>query len=271
MLLTGGVVVVVLAVVAAMVLIFVLKGDKKNADLRIPAAQGVVDDVTKVPAASFANVGTSGVTSPPSKIPGAPVLTANGKPEVFYYGAEFCPYCAAERWSVVAALSRFGTFSNLSTTTSASQDVFPSTPTFSFYQSSYTSQYLTFTPVETTTNQRKGDDYETLEKATDAQTALVAKYDVDPSSGRSGSIPFIDFGNKFKISGATYDPSVLQGKSLDEIAAAVKDTGTPVSKGVLGSANQITAAVCEITGGKPSDVCDAPNITALRTALNSGS
>ena len=40
-------------------------------------------------------------------------LTSNGKPEILYIGAEFCPYCAAERWAIAVALSRFGTLSPL--------------------------------------------------------------------------------------------------------------------------------------------------------------
>src|SRR5215471_17073708 len=39
---------------------------------------------------------------------GAP-LTSGGKPEMLYIGAEYCPYCAAMRWSMAVALSRFGT------------------------------------------------------------------------------------------------------------------------------------------------------------------
>ncbi len=34
-----------------------------------------------------------------------------GKPEVLFVGAEFCPFCAAERWPLIVALSRFGHFS----------------------------------------------------------------------------------------------------------------------------------------------------------------
>jgi hypothetical protein len=32
---------------------------------------------------------------------------------VFFYGAEFAPYAGAERWPVVVALSRFGSFEQL--------------------------------------------------------------------------------------------------------------------------------------------------------------
>ena len=63
-------------------------------------------------------------------------------------GAEYCPYCAAERWAMAVALSRFGTFSNLRLIHSSSADIYPNTPTLSFYKSSYTSKYVQFTPVE---------------------------------------------------------------------------------------------------------------------------
>ena len=34
-------------------------------------------------------------------------LTSDGKPELLYLGAEYCPFCAAQRWAMVNALSRF--------------------------------------------------------------------------------------------------------------------------------------------------------------------
>jgi len=41
------------------------------------------------------------------------LLTADGKPLVLYVGEESCPYCAAERWSLILALSKFGNFTGL--------------------------------------------------------------------------------------------------------------------------------------------------------------
>ena len=49
----------------------------------------------------------------------------------------------------------------------------------------------------------------------------MEKYD-----GSNGSIPFLDFGNKYTSSGATYDYQVLQGKSPDEIASQIRDPST---------------------------------------------
>ncbi len=270
----AGATAAVLAIVGVMVLVSSLRGTARTGPApaasgpvpttsapRMPAPGQVVDDATHVPVAAYDAVGAGTVISSPFKISGDP-LTVDGKPQVFYYGAEYCPYCAAERWGVVTALSRFGTWTNLQSTTSASQDVFPGTPTFSFYRAKYTSQYIAFDAVEIETNQRSGDGYQKLETPSVAQNALVTKYDTQ------GSIPFIDFGNKFMISGATYDPQVLQGKSIDEIAASLKDPSTDISKSVLGAANQMTAAICEMTDGKPGTVCDAPAIRTLRSQLD---
>src|SRR5258706_4760621 len=112
-------------------------------------------------------------------------------PEVFYMGAEYCPYCAAERWPMIIALSRFGTFSNLKTTSSSSSDVYPNTPTFTFHGATYTSQYVDFVSVETTDRNQN-----TLETPTAAQQALVNQYDT------GGSIPLVDFCNPYSFYGA---------------------------------------------------------------------
>ncbi len=262
MLTVGAVVVVILAVVGAMIGIWASKSDKKNvATVRTPANPAIVKQVTTVPDSAFARVGTGTVKTPPTKVSGS-ALTYNGKPGVLYYGAEYCPYCATERWPVVTALSRFGTWSNLQQTTSSSQDVYPSTPTFSFYGAKYSSPYISLETVETQTNQLVNGNYSVLETPTAAQNALVAKYNP------KGSIPFIDIGNKFVSIGASYDPAVLQGKSADEIAAAIPDPTTDISKGVLGTANYLTASICQATGGKPGSVCDTATIKQISSTLN---
>ena len=103
-------------------------------------------------------------------------LTASGKPEVLYIGAGYCPFCATERWPLAVALSRFGTFSGLHGIHSTSNDVYPNQPTLTFYKSSYTSKYLTFVPVETTTQDRNTP----LQRPTAAEQALLRRYDAPP-------------------------------------------------------------------------------------------
>jgi thiol-disulfide isomerase/thioredoxin len=204
-------------------------------------------------------------------VAGAPALTSDGKPEVLYVGAEYCPYCAAERWPVVIALSRFGTFSGLGLTTSSATDVFPSTPTLTFHGSTYASDVISFTAVETETNQlaASGLGYEPLETLTAEQQQLMQTFNVPPYTSQAGSIPFTLIGNRFVISGSSYPPDVLQGKTWQQIASALSDPSSPIAKQVLAAANMLTAAICELTGGQPTNVCSAPGVSSAAASLPS--
>jgi thiol-disulfide isomerase/thioredoxin len=254
----GGVAAVVLiALLAALV----AGGSTSSSDVRSPAPPALVDKVASIPPRVFDAVGVGQISAAPKKIV-APPLSAAGKPLVLYVGAEYCPYCAAERWPTVIALSRFGTFSGLQLTKSASNDVFANTPTFSFHGATYQSKYVTLQAVELKT--RTGGQLDSL---TPEQQQIVATYDAPPYTSKAGSIPFIDFGGRYLISGATYDPSVLSGKTADEIATLLSDPNSAVAKGVLGAANTITAAVCDLTRNQPATVCADPVITDIRSRL----
>lgn len=43
-----------------------------------------------------------------------PLAAASGKPLILYVGAEYCPYRASQRWSLIVAHARFGTWNGLS-------------------------------------------------------------------------------------------------------------------------------------------------------------
>lgn len=252
----------VLAAVGVIVLISLNRSTEGGgtASVGSPAA---IAKVQQVPATVLDRIGVPGdLAKPPSLPSGTPPLTMGGKPAVVYIGAEYCPFCAAERWAMVVALGRFGTFSDLGTTTSSSTDVHPNTPTFTFHGASYTSPYLTFSHAETAT--RTGAKLETL---TPEQEHLLQTYDVSSVTGSDGGIPFVMVGNRWAFAGATYDPSVLAGKSFDQIASALSDPSSDVAKAIDGAANQITAMICAITDGRPKDVCSAPWVAAAQGAL----
>ncbi len=257
----------VIAVIAVVVVFVVIKAGSHTATptgsaTGTPLPASVNRQVTGVPVSTLAKVGAgswfSGTIEP---ITGKP-LTSGGKPEVLYIGAEYCPYCATERWAMAAALGRFGTFSPLHGIHSSPTDIPPSIPTLTFYKSSYTSKYLTFTPVEV-----QKVDRSPLQKLTPEQQALQSTYDVPPRTTQAGSIPFMDMGNKYMISGATYNYAVLQGQTWAQIAAAMQDPTTKIAQGAVGSANMLTAAICKITGNQPASVCAAAPIPALQTKL----
>jgi hypothetical protein len=192
-------------------------------------------------------------------------LTSGGKPEVLYLGGEYCPYCATQRWAMINALSRFGTFSGLTTTHSSSTDVDPNTPTFTFYKSTYTSSYINFTPVE-----EYGTTSSTiLQTPTAAQQALAQQY--DPGSGTGSPIPFIDLGNKYVQVGnlAPLSPTLLAGKSWSQVAAAMANpSGSQLGTAEIGNANYMTAAICKLTNNQPATAC-TPTIQTLETSLAS--
>jgi thiol-disulfide isomerase/thioredoxin len=222
----------------------------------LPAS--VSKNVTSVPASTLTAIGAGSVgqniTQTIKAVNGA-ALTSGGKPEMLYIGAEFCPYCAAMRWSMAVALSRFGTLSApLHGIHSSASDAYPNTATLTFYKSSYTSKYLTFTPVE---NEKV--DKSPLQPVTKPQQALWQKYNAN-------SYPFIDIGGKYVV-GVTYSPQVLAGMSWSQIASAMHNPSSPVAKAVNGSANYLTAAICKVSGNAPAGVCSSSMIKSLQGKL----
>jgi len=224
-----------------------------------PAPASLINQIANVPEKTLDQIGVGLTESQPIPIK-APSLTLNNKPEIFFQGADFCPYCATERWALIQALSRFGTFSNLQETHSSTTDVFPGTKTFSFYKSSYTSQYISFVPLEMYTNIASASGgYTVLETPTKSEQALINKYNNSPyvPADEAGSIPFIDYANQFLTVGATYSPAVLQGLSRHQIANDLYNPNSKVAKGVDGAANTITAVICKITNNHPANVCNS--------------
>jgi Domain of unknown function (DUF929) len=265
-LIVTGSVVAVLAIVIAFVLIKVNNNHAASTSTASGGVTGTVlpasvqKDITTVPASVLDKVGIGSATpSSFSTISDKP-LTSNGKPEMLYIGAEYCPYCAAERWAMAVALSRFGTFTTqLRGIHSSSTDVDPNTPTLTFYKLGYTSPYLTFTPVENE-NESRGP----LQATTAEQQALWVKYD---STSEGTGYPFIDFGNKVVLKNPSYDPAVLAGMTWAQVAAALHDPSSAPAQGANGSANLITAAICKMTGGKPGNVCTSAGVVSASAHL----
>ena len=279
-LIASGSVVVVLAIVVAFIVIKLNSSPATDNSPNGPtgaALASVVTNVTSVPASTLDTVG-DGNGAFTGKIqtikPAGAPLTTNGKPEMLYMGAEYCPYCAAARWAMIVALSRFGTFSGLQTIHSAAAngageaEPDPNTPTWTFVHSTYTSKYLTFTPVELQTNipDTASGTYTNLQTPTNAQQALLTKYDAAPYTSETGAIPFIDFGNKYVSIGSPYNPGVLSGLSWSTIAADLHNPNSAVAQAVNGTANYFTAAICKMTGNQPASACTA-TVRSLESSL----
>jgi Domain of unknown function (DUF929) len=262
----GTVVVVVLAIVLATS----LSSSGPQQTYFGPTSPAILQEVQSVPASVF---NTVGVTSPSigvqplSSASGQPPLTftVGGKklPGIVYLGAEYCPYCAATRWGIIVALSRFGHFNTLYNMLSSSTDVAPSTPTFSFVGKkptdtvTYTSKYFVFRAYETLDRNSKTF----MTPPIDIQT-LASSYD------QGGGIPFMDVANRYFITGSEYDPGSLASPLTREtIAANLKYAGVPVTQAIITEANYISASICAVTGSKPSSVCHSSGVLAAAQAM----
>lgn len=230
-----------------------------------PAPASVITAVSHVPTSIASAVGVTSPgdpTTPPTATGNASLWQssagtgAGARPVVFFYGAEFAPYAAAERWPVIVALSRFGTFGSLGLMESSSSVAFSDTPTFTFWQANYSSVWVDLQMVEHYSSlDPLGIGYMPLQSPTPRQAASVAVYDTSTMT-----FPLLDVANHYVLVGSSYSPSVLEGQSQSQIASDLAIPASPVTQAILASANEITAAVCTVTGQRPAAVCSARGV-----------
>ena len=234
--------------------------------------------MTSIPLSTWNKVGITSESpvAKPTVLSGQPAMTLNGKsPAMLYYGAEYCPYCAAERWAMAAALARFGTWSNLKITASSHTDVDPATNTFSFHGATLDSPYITFVGIEQYTNQPVAGatgTYTNLQNPTKAEAAIITKYSsskYNPNATTTGGIsfPFVNINNVAIISGASYDPQILAGQSWTDIASGLSDPTNVTTQAILATGNYMSAAICHSTHGQPGSVCTSSGVQAAAKAL----
>lgn len=270
--LTLAVVLVVLAVVIVLVAIELTGTTTLGVPKSIQQAPAaLVREVTSVPAADFDAVGdpSTPLLTAPAVVAGGPSLTENGKPAIVWVGALYCPYCAAERWALVLALGRFGTFEKLFTTSSSTTEVFPGTETFSFDGAEYHSSEIALAAVEeygNASSKTSPAGFEKLDKPTRLESSAVTSYDKSPWA-TSGLLPFLDVANRIVVSGSSFSPAVIQGLSMQQIATDLTDPASDVAQALLGAADQITAAICAATDESPTSVCASPAVVQTTTQL----
>ena len=258
----GAAVIIVIAIVVFAVV--GSNGSSTNSAGLGAVSSAVVAAVTHPGDSVIASVGTGGQPGELNRVTGTPILkSADGRPQVVYVGAEYCPYCGAERWSIVMAMARFGTFSNLQEMTSSSTDVDPNTNTFTFHGSTYSSSVVDFQPTEL-----EDRNEQPFESPSAQVSQIFTTIDQPPYSASKGGFPFLDIAGRFTLNATSYDPAVLQGLSWAQIATDLSDPSSPVAQAIVGNANYLTAATCTVTGNKPASACSAPVIQKIETTLN---
>ena len=192
----------------------------------------------------------------PAAVSGPP-LTEAGKPEVLYVATGYCPYCAAENWALIVALSRFGQFTGLTTSRSPQFEDVPPIDTWTFYGSSYTSPYLAFVPVETRSNvlvspkanKEDAASYRVLQHLTGAEQAVFDKYD------NQRSTPFVDFADQAVQTGSGILADLVANNTWEQLAADLRHPETLEGATLLNEADTLTAELCSLTGGRPAAAC----------------
>jgi hypothetical protein len=238
-----------------------------NVNTGTPISAAVASAIEHPSASVIQAVGSGGQPGQMVRLPGNTILKdAGGKPMVVYVGAEYCPFCAAQRWSMVYWLSQFGTFKNLTEIKSSSSDVYPNTNTVTFYKSTYTSSTIDFSFAETEDVNRN-----TLMTPTSQAAGLFLKYDTPPYTTQAQGFPFIDIGGLYGLYATSYSPSLLAPNSVpltwDQIAAKLKNPSDPVTQAIVGNANIMTAATCIATQDIPASVCSSSTIQAIEPSL----
>jgi thiol-disulfide isomerase/thioredoxin len=207
-----------------------------------PVSSDIYNSLSNVSYSTLSDIGRGSTVSPP-QISGPP-LTSDNKPLIVYLGAEYCPYCAAERWSLIVALSKFGNFTNLSYMESSPTDVYSNTPTFSFYGANYTSPYISFQAVEI--QDRLNNP---LQTPTPDQEALAKTYNPQ------GGIPFVDIANQYMVSGSQYPVNLLSGMNWEQISSQLNNPNSTIAQGIDGAADTLISKICRVTNDTPSNVC----------------
>lgn len=185
-------------------------------------------------------------------------LMVDSKHYFLYVGAQFCPSCAAERWSMVKALSRFGTWSGLSFDVIEEYGGISNIPTYNFVGAKYESEYLSFGHKEVADKNGRPIAGQEL---TDLERKLFNQYDP------RGSVPFIFLGapnGQYVQLVAGYSPALIAGKTPEKIK---NDLESNASADYVFAINQeadiLTAYLCKATGNQPSSVCASPFIAPL--------
>ncbi len=170
-----------------------------------------------------------------------------GKAEFVFFGALYCPHCAAERWAIVKSLSQFGRFAHMSSTTNG-QGV----PTFDLTHATYQSKYLSF--VARDMEDQNGNALQAL--STD-QRLLFSQYDP------SGGIPLVAVGG-YAMSGSPILPDEISGRPFNAVQSALKhNAGDTFVQDINAEANELTALICHADGMHPQAACGRPVIRHL--------
>ena len=184
------------------------------------------------------------------------VTRRNGKLLVFFMGAEHCPFCAAERWAIVRALSKYGQWSGLKQTMSAARDEsFLNLPTYDLTEATYTSPHVEFDSREI-----RDREFKPLQKLLKTEDKIVRKYNPERT------IPFLLIGGRFMQLDAGFSPKIFIGHTFRQTETELKKIESEIRKTIDDEANIISALLC--VSGLPPELCKETGVAELISQIN---
>ncbi len=185
-----------------------------------------------------------------------PLKRESGKALVFFMGAGFCPFCAAERWAIVGALSKFGKWKGLEDTVSAGYDEkYLNIPTVSFARAKYESDQVEFVGRETADR-----NFEPLQELGEKDCEILDATNPDQL------IPFLLVDGRFIQVGAGYSPKILEGMDHAKVKAELANSASSVGKEIMSEIDNITALIC-MSIGSGAAACNSEKIKVLTSKI----
>lgn len=185
-----------------------------------------------------------------------PLKRESGKSLVYFMGAGFCPYCAAERWAIIKALERFGQWEGVTEDRSAGHDEkYLNVPTFNLARAKYSSEHVEFLGKETADR-----NFEPLQELEDSDFEILDMYNPDQM------IPFLLVDGQYMQVGAGFSPELIQNMSHEEVQSELGKKESSLGKAIRGEIDNICALICKSIGGK-SEVCNSYSVKMLMEKL----
>jgi thiol-disulfide isomerase/thioredoxin len=180
------------------------------------------------------------------------VKRSEGKSLVFFMGAGYCPFCAAERWVIIDALGRFGNWERLVEDWSADHDEkYLNIPTFSFSRAKYVSKFVAFESRETADR-----NFEPLDEIGEQDYEILDTFNPDQI------IPFLLIDGQFIQVGSGYSPKLLDGMDHEKVKVGLANPNSQLGRAMREEIDNITAPICKSIGGK-AEICDSPEVKNL--------
>ena len=82
-----------------------------------------------------------------------------------------------------------------------------------------------------------------------------------------GGIPWVNFGGTHATSGASVEAEVFRDATYDTLIAGIQDPNSAIGKSIDPAINMLTAQICTLTQGQPTNVCTTKGVMAAAPLL----